>query len=46
MEEFKNHKGTVPQPTVQHDNTDPFLNDIIIPNLTLVIGGKELLDEA
>lgn len=46
INEFNHHKHQVIPPTVQHDNPDPFLNDIIIPDVTLVVGGKTLLDEA
>lgn len=46
IEEFIKHKRSIPPPTVVHDKPDPFKNDIIIPGLTLVIGGKTLLDEA
>lgn len=46
IEEFLQHKKRVPAPTVIHDKPDPFKNDIIIPGLTLVAGGKTLLEGA
>lgn len=46
IEEFMMHKKRVPIPTVIHDKPDPFKTDIIIPGLTLVAGGKTLLEGA
>lgn len=47
MNEFTHHRETnIPPPTVIHDKPDPFKNDILIHSLTLIIGGKTLLDEA
>jgi hypothetical protein len=47
MNEFNHHRETnIPPPTVIHDKPDPFKNDILIHSLTLIIGGKTLLDEA
>ena len=46
IEEFVQHKRKIPAPTVVHDKPDPFRNDIIISNLTLIIGGKTLLEDA
>lgn len=46
IEEFMLHKRRVPIPTVIHDKPDPFKADIIIPGLTLVAGGKTLLEGA
>ena len=40
------HKRRVPIPTVVHEKHDGFKNDIIIPNLMLIAGGKTLLDGA
>lgn len=45
MEEFKQHKKMVPQPTVIHDKPDPFKNDILINNFSLIVGGKHLLED-
>lgn len=36
----------MPAPTVVHDKENTFKNDIIIPSVTLIAGGKELLDSA
>jgi hypothetical protein len=44
IEEFMQHKKRIPPPTVIHDKPDPFKNDILINNLTLIIGGKTLLE--
>ena len=46
IEEFMQHKKRIPPPTVLHDKPDPFKNDILINSLTLIIGGKTLLDQA
>lgn len=46
IEEFMMHKKRVPLPTVVHDKPDPFKKDIIIPNLTIIAGGKTLLEGA
>jgi ABC-type multidrug transport system ATPase subunit len=46
IEEFMQHKKRIPAPTVIHDKPDPFKADILINNLTLIIGGKTLLDQA
>ena len=40
------HKESVPDPEVIHDKPDPFKNDILIHSLTLIAGGKTLLDGA
>lgn len=44
IEEFIQHKRRIPPPTVMHDKPDPFKGDILINNLTLIIGGKTLLE--
>lgn len=44
MEEFHSHKSYVPPPVVIHDKPDPFKNDILLNNVSLIIGGKTLLD--
>lgn len=44
IEEFIQHKRRIPPPQVLHDKPDPFKADILINNLTLIIGGKTLLD--
>lgn len=46
IEEFIQHKKRIPPPVVMHDKPDPFKNDILINNLSLIIGGKTLLDGA
>ena len=46
IEEFIQHKKHIPPPIVIHDKPDPFKADILINNLTLIIGGKTLLDQA
>jgi hypothetical protein len=46
IEEFIQHKKRIPPPTVIHDKPDPFKADILINNLTLIIGGKTLLENA
>ena len=44
--EFMDHKFNVPQPEVRHDGHDTFRADISIPDVTLIVGGKVLLDQA
>lgn len=46
IEEFMQHKKRIPPPQVLHDKPDPFKADILINQLTLIIGGKTLLDQA
>lgn len=46
IEEFIAHKRRVPPPIVIHDKGDGFKSDIIINNVTLIAGGKTLLDGA
>jgi ATP-binding cassette subfamily F protein 3 len=40
------HKNKVPPPEVSHDKTAIFNQDINIPQVTLIVGGKNLLDQA
>jgi hypothetical protein len=40
------HKRRVPPPRVVHDQGDAFKSDIIIPGITLLAGGKTLLEGA
>lgn len=40
------YKRKVPPPEVIHDKGDGFKSDIIINNITLIAGGKTLLDNA
>ena len=42
--EFLEHKQKVPPPEVRHDKGNNFKQDIMIPNVTLIVGGKALLD--
>jgi ABC-type transport system involved in cytochrome bd biosynthesis fused ATPase/permease subunit len=44
--EFLEHKWKIPAPEVKHDKGDNFKADISIPSVTLVVGGKALLDGA
>ncbi len=46
IEEFIQHKKRVPPPTIMHDKLEVFKNDIIIPSITLIAGGKALLEGA
>ena len=46
LTEFNDHKGQVPKPTIIHDKQEVFTNDIIIPSITLIAGGKVLLENA
>ena len=39
-------KELVPPPEVQHDKSENTLADIFLENVTIVAGGKTLLDEA
>ena len=39
-------KKRIPPPIVVHDKSDGFKNDIIIPAITLIAGGKTLLENA
>jgi ATP-binding cassette, subfamily F, member 3 len=42
--EFMAHKRKVPPPEVRHEKGDNFKKDIMIPNVTLIVGGKPLLE--
>jgi len=44
--EFLEHKYKVPPPEVKHDKGNNFKQDIMIPMLTLIVGGKALLENA
>jgi ABC-type transport system involved in cytochrome bd biosynthesis fused ATPase/permease subunit len=44
--EFMEHKHKVPPPEVRHDKGNNFKQDIMIPNVTLIVGGKALLESA
>lgn len=44
--EFMEHKHKVPPPEVRHDKGNNFKQDIMIPNITLIVGGKALLEGA
>lgn len=46
MDEFNSHKKKVPSPEVRHDGKNNFRADINLPDITLIVGGKELLDNA
>ena len=39
-------KRRIPPPVVIHDKPDGFKNDILINNVTLIAGGKTLLETA
>lgn len=38
------HKKRIPPPVVIHDKGDSFKSDIIIPSITILAGGKTLLE--
>jgi ATP-binding cassette subfamily F protein 3 len=38
------HKHKIPPPEVKHDKDGSFFKDIMIPNYSLIIGGKTLLE--
>jgi len=40
------HKQKIPPPEVRHDGKNNFRADIMIPMVTLIVGGKVLLDQA
>lgn len=44
--EFMEHKKKVPPPEVRHDKSQSTKADIMIPNVTLIVGGKALLENA
>ncbi len=44
--EFLEHKHKVPPPEVRHDKGNNFKQDIMIPQVTLIVGGKALLEGA
>ncbi len=44
--EFMEHKNKVPPPEVRHDKSSSSKADIMIPNVTLIVGGKALLENA
>lgn len=39
-------KRKIPPPEVRHDKGDNFKSDIMVPNVTLIVGGKSLLENA
>jgi ATP-binding cassette subfamily F protein 3 len=44
--EFMRHKHKIPPPQVRHDKGFAFDKDIMIPNFTIIVGGKALLEGA
>ena len=46
IEEFKEFKSKVPPPEVMHDRGDTYKGDILVNNITLLAGGKTLIDKA
>ena len=46
IEEFMSFKKAIPAPEVRHEKGDNFKLDIMVNNVTLVVGGKTLLDNA
>jgi ATP-binding cassette subfamily F protein 3 len=40
------HKERIPPPQVKHDKGTAFVKDIMIPNVTIIVGGKTLLDSS
>lgn len=40
------HKKAIPPPEVRHDKGDNFRTDIMVTGVTLIIGGKALLENA
>ena len=46
IDEFNALKKKIPPPEVQHDKGGAFLTDIQINNITLIAGGKTLLENA
>ena len=44
--EFMGHKRRIPPPQVKHDKGTAFIKDIMIPNVTIIVGGKTLLESA
>lgn len=44
--EFMQHKAKIPPPQVKHDKDHAFDKDIMIPNYTMVVGGKTLLESS
>lgn len=39
-------KRKIPPPEVRHDKGDNFRSDIMVPGVTLIVGGKSLLENA
>jgi ATP-binding cassette, subfamily F, member 3 len=44
--EFMQTKRKIPPPEVRHDKGDNFRSDIMVPGVTLIVGGKSLLENA
>jgi ABC-type multidrug transport system fused ATPase/permease subunit len=44
--EFMAHKAQIPPPVVKHEKGDAFNKDIFVPNCTIIVGGKTLLENA
>ena len=46
MAEFASHKQRIPKPEVKHDKGDGFKKDILVNGVTIIVGGKTLLEQA
>ena len=44
--EFSAHKDRIPKPEVVHDKGEGFKKDIMVTGVTIIVGGKTLLDGA
>lgn len=44
--EFMAYKKKIPPPEVRHDKGSGFKKDIFVPSITVIVGGKTLLDGA
>ena len=46
IQEFMSHKHRIPKPEVRHDKGDGFKKDIYVQGVSIIVGGKTLLDSA
>jgi len=44
--EFKSYKFRIPKPEVRHDKGEGFKRDIFVTGVTIIVGGKTLLENS
>ena len=46
ISEFMTYKKRIPKPEVRHDKGDGFKKDIFVTGVTIIVGGKTLLENS